>query len=168
MKTVTCCYEYHGAAILEIFNEAIANSTALYDCEPRDLDTIKAWFATKQVGNYPVIGIENDDSTLMGFASYGAFRPYDAYRYSVEHSVYVERRFRGRGIGTKLLSELIAIAKQQNYHTLIGCIDRENNVSIRLHQSLGFKFCGRIEQVGFKFDRWLDLDLYQLVLSTHR
>ena len=166
MKTVTCRYERHGQAILEIFNEAIANSTALYDYEPRDLATIEAWFATKAERNYPVIGVENDDGTLIGFASYGTFRHYDAYRYSVEHSVYVERRFRGKGVGKELLQELIAIAKRQNCHTLIGCIDSENTVSIKLHQLLGFTCCGRIEQVGFKFGRWLSLDLYQLILST--
>ena len=166
MEIINCQFALHGQAILDIFNEAIATSTALYDYEPRDLTTIKAWFETKTERNYPVIGIEHESGTIMGFASYGTFRDYDAYRYTVEHSIYVETKYRGRGVGKKLLQELIAIARKQNYHTLIGCIDAENTISIRLHESLGFHHCGTIRQVGFKFDRWLDLELYQLILPT--
>lgn len=166
MEIINCQYERHGQAILDIFNEAIANSTALYDYEPRTLATIQKWFENKQEHNYPVIGIENDNSVLMGFATYGTFRAFAAYKYSVEHSVYVDLPFRGKGIGKRLLEELIRLAKQQNYHTIIGGIDAENKVSIALHQSLGFIACGTIEQAGFKFDRWLDLEFYQLILST--
>lgn len=166
MKIINCQFKLHGQAILAIFNHAIANSTALYDYEPRTLDTIKTWFITKEKNNYPVIGIEDTHGILMGFATYGTFRTYEAFKYSVEHSVYVDSRFRGQGIGRKLLQKLILIAQQQNYHTIIGGIDAENMISIKLHQSLGFNHCGTIQQAGFKFDRWLDLEFYQLILST--
>ena len=166
MKIVNCQYDYHGKAILNILNEAIANSTALYDYEPRTLTAIQKWFKHKQKHKYPIIGIENNNNALMGFATYGAFRSWAAYKYSVEHSVYVDLPFRGKGIGKRLLTELIQLAKQQNYHTLIGGIDAENKISIRLHQSLGFNYCGTIKQAGFKFDRWLDLEFYQLILLT--
>lgn len=166
MEIVNCQYDRHAQAILDIFNREIATSTALYDYEPRTLDTIQKWFAHKQEYNYPVIGIESDRQILMGFATYGTFRIHAAYQYSVEHSVYVDVRFRGQGIGKRLLTELIRLAQQQNYHTLIGGIDAENKVSIALHQSLGFTYCGKIEQAGFKFDRWLDLEFYQLILPT--
>ncbi|MEL6931236.1 MAG: N-acetyltransferase family protein, partial [Cyanobacteria bacterium J06600_6] len=116
--------------------------------------------------NYPLIGIENEHGVLMGFATYGAFRAWAAYKYSVEHSVYVDTRFRGQGIGKRLLIELVELAIQQDYHTIIGGIDAENETSIALHKSLDFVYCGTIKQVGFKFDRWLDLDFYQLILST--
>lgn len=165
MKVITCQFKLHGQAILDIFNEAIANSTALYEYEPRNLATIQAWFKLKTERNYPIIGIE-DGGKLRGFATYGAFRTYAAYQYSVEHSVYVETKFRRRGIGQKLLQELILLAKQQNYHTMIGGIDAENTISIKLHRSLGFTHCGSIKQVGFKFGKWLDLEFYQLILST--
>ena len=166
MKIVNCQYEHHGKTILNIFNEAIANSTALYDYEPRTLAIVQKWFEDKKEHDYPVIGIENDNGVLMGFATYGAFRSWAAYKYSVEHSVYVDVKFRGKGVGKKLLTELVELAKQQNYHTIIGGIDAENIVSIGLHQSLGFTRCGTIEQAGFKFDRWLDLEFYQLILPT--
>ena len=166
MKIVNCQYERHGKTILNIFNEAIANSTALYDYEPRTLATVQKWFENKEEHDYPVIGIENDYGILMGFATYGAFRSWAAYKYSVEHSVYVDVKFRGKGVGKRLLTELVELAKQQNYHTIVGGIDAENIISIKLHQSLGFIYCGTIEQAGFKFDRWLDLKFYQLILPT--
>lgn len=166
MKIVSCEYESHGKTILNLFNDAIATSTALYDYEPRTLATIQQWFSHKQEHNYPVIGIENDNGVLMGFATYGAFRAWAAYKYSVEHSVYVDVQFRRQGIGQRLLSELVVLAQQQNYHTIIGGIDAENKISIALHQSLGFAHCGTIKQAGFKFNRWLDLQFYQLILPT--
>lgn len=165
MKIVSCQYQRHGKAILDIFNKAIATSTALYDYEPRTLATLQKWFEAKEEYNYPIIGIEND-GVLMGFATYGAFRSWAAYKYSVEHSVYVDVRFRGKGVGKKLLTELIQLAQQQNYHTIIGGIDAENKISVSLHKSLGFVYCGTIRQAGFKFDRWLNLEFYQLILPT--
>lgn len=166
MKIVSCDYDRHGTAILEIFNQAIATSTALYDYQPRTLATIQTWFEVKTKNNYPIIGIESDRGSLMGFASYGTFRSWAAYKYSIEHSVYVDSPYRGRGIGKKLLQELIKVAQQQNYHMMIGGIDAENHVSIKLHQSMGFQHCGTIKHAGYKFGRWLDLEFYQLILAT--
>ena len=166
MEIVSCQYERHGKTILNIFNEAIATSTALYDYEPRTMATIQKWFENKERHHYPVIGIENSNGVLMGFATYGAFRSWAAYKYTVEHSVYVDVEFRGKGVGKTLLTELVRLAKQQDYHAIVGGIDAENAVSIRLHQSLGFIYCGTIKQVGFKFNRWLDLKFYQLILLT--
>jgi L-amino acid N-acyltransferase len=166
MTIVQCEYQRHAKPILAIFNEAIANSTALYDYKPRTVDMMTSWFEAKLKGKYPVIGVENDSGELMGFVSYGIFRAWPAYKYSVEHSVYVDVRFRGLGIGKRLLKEIIAAAQEQNYHILVGGIDAANSVSIRLHEALGFIHCGTIRQAGFKFGRWLDLSFYQLILST--
>ena len=166
MRIVQCEPQRHADAILAIFNDAIANSTALYDYRPRTMEMMQTWFETKSKGNYPVIGMEDDAGTLRGFASYGTFRAWPAYKYSVEHSVYVDARLRGHGYGKRLLRELISAAQAQNYHTLVGGIDSANNVSIRLHESLGFVHCGTVRQAGFKFGRWLDLSFYQLILPT--
>jgi phosphinothricin acetyltransferase len=166
MKLVACDERRHSAAILGIFNEAIANSVALYDYEPRTMASMTTWFAGKTLRNYPVIGAENDAGELMGFASYGQFRERPAYKYTVEHSVYIDQRFRGQGIGRALLSAAIAAAGQQDYHVMVGGIDASNAVSIKLHESLGFTYCGTVRQAGFKFGRWLDLALYQKILAT--
>jgi len=166
MRIIQCEEDRHAEAILAIFNDAIVNSTALYDYKPRTRDMMARWFDTKRKGSFPVIGIENDGGELMGFASYGTFRAWPAYKYTVEHSVYVDARFRGNGVGKRLLGEVIAAAQAQNYHVLVGVIDAANSVSIHLHESLGFSHSGGIRHAGFKFGRWLDIVFYQLILST--
>jgi L-amino acid N-acyltransferase YncA len=166
MKIVSCEPARHSTPILAIFNDAIANSTALYDYRPRAPESMSAWFDAKTRGRYPVIGVEDADGGLMGFASYGPFRAWPAYKYTVEHSIYVDARFRGQGLGRRLLQEIVAAAQRQDYHVMIGGIDAANAVSIRLHESVGFTHCGTVRQAGFKFGRWLDLAFYQLILST--
>lgn len=160
------CGREHSEAIRAIFNDAIVNSTALYDYRPRTPEVMEAWFAAKEAAKLPVIGALDENGDLMGFGSYGPFRPHAAYQYSVEHSVYVDGRFRGRGLGKQILERLIARAADQDYHMMIGVIDAENAMSIALHEKLGFTRCGDIRHAGFKFGRWLDLALYQLVLPT--
>ena len=166
MTIIQCEHRRHAASILAIFNEAILNSTALYDYKPRTAEMMRSWFEAKAKGNFPVIGAEDDRGELMGFASYGTFRAWPAYKYSVEHSLYVDARFRGRGIGRRLLEELIEAARRQDYHVLIGVIDASNGPSLALHERLGFTNSGTIRQAGFKFGRWLDFAFYQLILAT--
>jgi L-amino acid N-acyltransferase len=153
-------------AILDIFNHAILHTTALYEYQPRTLDTLKVWHADKLRGKYPVTGAFDDHGRLVGFASYGPFRPHPGFKYTVEHSVYVEEGLRGQGVGRLLLTEIISRAQAQDYHVLVGCIDGENLASVHLHASLGFTPAGTIRQAGFKFGRWLDLVFYQLILRT--
>lgn len=124
------------------------------------------WFAAKTAGRFPVLGAVADDGRLLGFASYGSFRAWPAYKYSVEHSVYVHRDHRGTGIGAELMRRLIAVAAEQGYHTLVGGIDVDNAGSIALHQRLGFVHAGTIRHAGFEFGRWLDLAFYQRLLDT--
>jgi L-amino acid N-acyltransferase len=164
--TLIQCDSSFSDQILNIFNEAILNSTALYDYKTRTPEMMEAWFTAKRKGNFPILGVTNDDGRLTGFASYGTFRNWPAYKYSIEHSIYVDKAFRGQGLGKLLLQEIIKAARAQNYHVLIGGIDSQNAVSIGLHQRFGFQRAGTIRQVGFKFGRWLDLDFYQLILET--
>ena len=165
MKVIQCDSSY-ADQILAIFNEAILNSTALYDYKPRTTQMMTTWFENKERGNYPVIGIVGETGELLGFGSYGSFRPWPAYKYSVEHSLYVAAGWRRQGIGKRLLQELITRARTQNYHVLIGGIDSQNSASIQLHQRFGFQLAGTLRQVGFKFGHWLDLQFYQLLLET--
>ena len=166
MRLIPCEFKRHAQPILAIYNEAIANSTVMYEYKLRTMDMMAGWFDAKTKGGYPVIGIESDAGEFMGFSSYGSFRAWPAYKYTVEHSVYVDTRFRGRGLGKILLQEIIAAAQEQNYHNLVGVIDSSNNVSIHLHEALGFSRCGAIRQAGFKFGRWLDVLFFQLTLAT--
>ena len=159
------CSTAHLETIRAIFNDAIATSTALYDLEPRSEEMVSDWFESKRQGGWPVIGLEGAAGELLGFGTYAPFRPHAAYRSTVEHSVYVQAGQRGRGAGRQLLTHLIHLARQQGFHMMIGGIDAENAASIGLHQSLGFTHCGRIRHAGFKFERWLDLEFYQLILE---
>ncbi|MEX0776425.1 MAG: N-acetyltransferase family protein [Phycisphaeraceae bacterium] len=160
------CNPTHTDAILAILNDAIVNTTALYDYRPRTREMMADWFAAKQRGHYPILGAVDDTGQLMGFATYGPFRGFPAYKYTVEHSLYIAAPHRRNGLGRQLLIQLIARARQQDYHVLIGGIDSSNTASIGLHQSLGFQHVATIPQVGYKFSRWLDLCFYQLVLDT--
>jgi len=168
MQVVQCTRERHGDAILDILNDAILNSTALYDYRPRSAQNMDDWFAAKKRGAFPVLGIEDADGNLLGFGSYGTFRAWPAYKYTVEHSVYVHKARRGQGIGMALMRQLIDAARAQQYHVLVGGIDMENQASIALHERMGFVHAGTLRQAGFKFGRWLDLGFYQLTLDTPR
>jgi L-amino acid N-acyltransferase len=166
MKFISCDFNSHAAVILAIFNDAIQNSTALYEYQPRTLDTISQWFKNKMAGGFPVIGALDDNGQFLGFASYGTFRAFPANKYTVEHSVYVDAKHRGKGVGKALLTELIRMAQSKQLHVMVGGIDAANSASIALHQQLGFTHSGTLTQVGFKFGRWLDLAFYQLTLPT--
>lgn len=163
---IDCTYERHAKAIIDIFNEAILNSTALYDYEPRALQSMVGWFDAKRAGNFPVIGVEDEQGNLLAFGSYGSFRAWPAYKYSVEHSVYVQKDHRGRGLGRIVMTKLIEAARKNEKHVMMGGIDATNKGSVALHEQLGFKHVGTLPQVGFKFGRWLDLSFYQLTLET--
>lgn len=166
MRIVTCTHEDHASEILAIINDVIVNSTALYDYRPRTLESMAGWFKAKQTGRYPVIGAVDQPGRLVGFATFGSFRAWPAYKYSIEHSVYVERNQRRKGVGEALMRHLIAAATEQQYHCMIGCIDVANGGSIAMHEELGFTHAGTIRQAGFKFGRWLDLGFWQLLLKT--
>jgi len=163
---VRCSHERHAEAILDIFNDAILTSTALYDYKPRTRESMVGWFAAKVAGGFPVVGVEDADGALLGFGSYGAFRAWPAYKYTVEHSVYIHKAHRGKGLGLLIMRELIAAARGDGRHVMIGGIDAANAGSVALHARLGFRHVGTLPQVGFKFGRWLDLAFHQLVLDT--
>ena len=114
----------------------------------------------------PVCGAVDGNAQLLGFATYGVFRAWPAYKYSVEHSVYVRASERRTRIGLALMQRLIERAIEQQYHVLVGVIDESNAPSFALHRKLGFVHVGTIQQAGFKFGRWLDVALYQLILSS--
>jgi len=166
--TIVDCDRTRSAEILAILNDAIEHSTALYDYRPRPLSAMDPWFDAKENGHYPVIGAMSPSGELLGFATYGPFRAWPAYKYSVEHSLYVASGHRGRGLGKALLAEILERARRQEYHNVIGGIDAENAASIALHERFGFARCGLVQHAGFKFGRWLDLAFYQKLLETPR
>ena len=166
MKIVDCSFDRHAPAILAILNDAIVHSTALYDYVPRPPESMVGWFQAKRERAFPVIGAESEAGELLGFASYGSFRAWPAYKYTVEHAIYVHRDHRRAGIARVLMQHLAERARAQDVHVMIGAIDMDNHASIALHESLGFEAAGVLRQTGFKFGRWLDLGFWQRVLET--
>ena len=150
-------------SILEIYNDAILNTTAVYDYKPHTLEMRKQWFDAKQQQGFPVF-VAEEDGEIVGFSSIGPFRAWEAYKYSVENSIYVKEGCRGKGIGKLLLKPLIEAARQLNLHTIIAGIDATNEVSIKLHAQFGFEEVAYFKQVGYKFGRWLDLKFMQLIV----
>jgi len=125
---------------------------------------MQAWFKEKKEQHWPVIVATLDDK-IAGYGTYGTFRFKDGYKFTVEHSVYVSHQHTGIGIGKLLLAELISLAKQEGYHTMIGGIDAENKSSIEFHKKFGFTETGLLKEVGYKFDKWLDVQFMQLILK---
>jgi L-amino acid N-acyltransferase len=151
-------------AILDIINHNILHSTALYDYNIRTYEQQKNILEEKISKNFPVIVAELDGQ-VVGFGMYSEFRFREAYKFTVEHSVYVNESFHGQGIGKLLLQELIALARKHNLHTMIAVIDSENQSSVEFHEKFGFKTVGIIKESGYKFDRWLHSVFMQLIFE---
>ena len=150
-------------AILAIINEAILTSTALYDYLPRTLEQQIAIFEDKILKGFPII-VAEENNQVIGFGYYSEFRFREAYKFTVEHSVYADKNYIGKGVGKLLLTELIELAKGQKLHTMIGVIDSENINSITFHEKFGFEKAGYIKESGYKFDKWLDSVFMQKIL----
>ncbi len=150
--------------IVAILNYYIANSTALYDYELRTLEQQQAIFEEKIAKGFPVI-VATINGQVVGFGYYSEFRFREAYKFTVEHSVYVMPVEEGKGIGKTILQYLIDLAKKQKLHTMVAVIDYENQNSIVFHEKFGFTIVGIIKESGFKFNRWLHSVIMQLILK---
>lgn len=150
-------------AILDIVNHSIVHSTALYDYTIRTYEQQRIILEEKINKKFPVI-VAEIAGRVIGFGMYSEFRFREAYQFTVEHSVYLDEKFQGKGIGKLLLARLIELAKTQKMHTMIGVIDSENQDSIAFHKKFGFKTVGVLNESGYKFDRWLNSVLVQLIL----
>lgn len=150
-------------AILDIYNDVILTTTAVYSEQPHTLQMRQAWFNERRAAGFPVI-VAEADGIMAGFGTYGHFRVWPCYRFTVEHSVYVHKEMRGQGISKLLLTGIISLAKAAGMHALIAGVDSENSVSLQLHQKFGFEQVARFKEVGYKFGRWLDLIFLEKLL----
>jgi L-amino acid N-acyltransferase len=151
--------------ILDIYNDVIEQTTAVFSYTKHTMEMRAEWFQSRQQGKFPVYVAEHENK-ILGFSSYGPFRTWPAYQYTVENSVYVAKSHRGKGISKLLMKPLIEQAIRQQYHVIIAGIEASNQVSIRMHESFGFTEVAHFKEVGYKFGKWLDLKFLELILST--
>jgi phosphinothricin acetyltransferase len=164
MLEIREAHEKDLPAILDIYNDVVATSTAIYRDEPATLEDRRSWFAARKAEGQPVL-VAMDGGAVVGFGAFGGFRPWPGYRFTVEHSVHVRADRRGQGVGAALMTPLIERAAALGMHVMIAGIDADNARSIRFHERLGFTKVAHLREVGFKFGRWLDLVLMQRLLA---
>ncbi|KWV54606.1 acetyltransferase [Rhizobium altiplani] len=150
-------------AILDIYNEAVQNTTAIWNETLVNLPNRRMWLADRMAKKHPVL-VADRNGDVLGYATYGIWRTIEGFRQTMEHSVYVRKGSQGGGIGSSLMRALISEAQARQIHVLVACIEAENSGSIKLHEKLGFKTVGKFSEVGQKFGRWLDLLCMQLRL----
>ena len=150
--------------MLSIYNYEICNGVATFDMEEKTAEQWHNWFYSHNNTNHPVV-VAEVDGVVAGYASLSEYRPRTAYRYSVELSVYIDADFRGKGVAKALIERVLNIAKERDdIHTVVSLITAENVASIRLHEKMGFDYCGKIRQIGHKHGRFLDVKVYQILV----
>lgn len=156
--------ESDAPEVLKIINDSILHTSHNYDYEPKKLEEIQAQFSDKLQAGLPVLVGEIEEK-VCGYATYGVFRAKPGYRRTLEHSIYLNAKAQGKGLGTQMMKRLIKIAENQGYHVMIAGMDSENTGSYRFHERLGFTEVARIPEVAFKFNKWLCLVLMQLIIN---
>ena len=151
-------------AILEIYNHEVLHANCTAEYEPRTMAVEEAWYRAHVETGYPVIVAETEDGVIAGWGSLSPYHARVGYRFTGEDSVYIAVEHRGKGLGKKLLAPLIDEARRMGLHAIIGAIESGNEASIRLHAGFGFVEAGRVREVIFKFDRWLDVTYMELML----
>ena len=151
-------------AIAAIYNDAVANTTAIWNEVTVDAANRVDWMSARMAGGFPVL-VAEVAGAVAGYASYGPWRAFDGYRQTVEHSVYVSAGFRGQGLARALMAALIDRARAAGLHVMVAAIEAENRPSVALHENLGFANAHTMRQVGQKFGRWLDLTFMELHLD---
>ena len=164
MSEIRAATEADLPAILAIYNDAVLKTTAIWNDTPADLGNRRAWFEARRALSYPVLVGELGGS-VAAYASFGDFRPFEGYRHTVEHSVYVAETARGRGLATRLVEGLIERARALDKHVIVGGIASDNIASLALHKRLGFVETAHMPEIGRKFGRWLDLVFVQKILN---
>lgn len=150
--------------ILDIINNSILFTSHNYDYETKTLEDLQSLFSDKLKAGLPIL-VGEIDGEVCGYATYGVFRAKPGYRRTLEHSIYLNAKAQGKGLGTEMMHQLIGIAESQGYHVMIAGMDSENTGSYRFHERLGFREVARIPEVAFKFEKWLCLVLMQLIIN---
>lgn len=160
---IRSAYRDDVRAILHIYNDAIVHTTATFDLQEKSLTEMNVWFDAHNE-MYPVI-VAEEDSIVLGYCSLSPFREKEAYKQTVEISVYVGKQARGKGIAKKLLGRILQLAEETGHHTIIAGITKGNDISVKLHEQMGFTYVGCFREVGYKFNEWQDVLFYQYIIK---
>jgi phosphinothricin acetyltransferase len=153
-----------AAALMEIYNREVMQTTATFDLVPRTLEQQQEWITARSGAFAAIVAVDDASRRVVGFASLSPYKERAAYRTTVEDSIYVHREFGGRGIGKALLSRLVEVARASGFHAIIGRIEASGDASRALHASCGFELVGIEREVGRKFNRWLSVAVMQKML----
>ena len=152
------------SAMTTIYNDVLLSSTAIYSDTAATLEDRTTWWLERRRLGYPVlVAIEDDE--VIGFASFGDFRPWSGYRFTIEGTIHLAPQARGKGYGTGLLDSLIERARALGKHTMIAGVDSENTTSLRFLERYGFERVAFFPEVGYKFGRFLSLHFLQYWLT---
>lgn len=150
--------------LLEIYNYEVAHGISTLDLQPKTMEEWAGWYHAHNVGNHPLL-VAQTEGEIAGYASLSEYRSKEAFRSTVELSVYVDVKYRGQGIATVLMEQILEAARRdEGTHNVVSVITAGNEASRRLHQKFGFACCGRIPEVGMKFGRYLDIENYSLLV----
>lgn len=152
-------------ALLDIYNDEVLHGISTLDLNPRTMAEWREWFAHHNVDNHPLLTAETENGKVAGYASLSDYREKEAYRSSVELSIYVARSCRGKGVASVLMETILDMARADDRtHLVVSVITDGNEASQRLHDKFGFTFCGIVPEVGMKFDRYQNIRNYALLV----
>ena len=148
--------------LLAIYNYEVEHGVATLDLQPKGLNEWWGWYNAHNIENHPLL-VAEEDGAVIGYASLSSYREKEAYKSTVELSIYIHAKHRGRGVATALMEAILAEARaDERTHTVVSVITSGNVASEKLHEKFGFEYCGRIKEVGIKFDKYQDIDNYRL------
>ena len=151
-------------SLLDIYNYEVENGIATLDINKKTPAEWEEWYNNHNIENHPLIVAQIEDE-VAGYATLSSYRVKEAYKSTVELSVYVSPRHRQMGVGTALMEEILRLARNdESIHTVVSVITSGNAASCRLHEKFGFTFCGTIKEVGLKFGKYVDIDNYYLIV----
>ncbi len=152
--------------LLNIYNYEVINGISTLDLFPKTLKDWQSWFDAHNVDNHPLY-VAEEAKKAVGYATLSSYRPKEAYKTTVELSIYVAPDHRGKGVATALMGHILDMARaMEDVHTVVSVITADNQASVRLHQKFGFTFCGTIREVGMKFGSYRDIEMYQLMVCA--
>lgn len=149
-------------AILHIYNDAICHTTATFDLQEKTMAEMEVWF-TKYEKGYPLI-VAEENGIILGYCALSPFREKEAYKRTVEISIYIGEQARGKGIANRLMERILQMSKERGDHVIIAGITKGNDISVKLHEKFGFTYIGCFREVGYKFDQWQDVLFYQYII----